>query len=136
MNPNPSLRRRCTVSTVVGAGRVQPVLRGFTDAGADVCNRLARIAERQAQSLDQQLQRQQVQLTRRLSQSSQLSLAQQKGFDEADRAAWKATLRAWERRLTDLDLERTSAPTAVRSAYTVQHTHFELVGVVYLVRGT
>lgn len=136
MNPNPSLRRRCTVSTVVGAGRVQPVLRGFTDAGADVCNRLARIAERQAQSLDQQLQRQQVQLTRRLSQSSQLSLAQQKGFDEADRAAWRATLRAWERRLTDLDLERTSAPTAVRSAYTVQHTHFELVGVVYLVRGT
>jgi hypothetical protein len=90
------LRRRLLQSVATDVAELTPSLqRTVTTQSEAVRTRLARIAERQAQSLDQQLQRQQVQLTRRLSQSSQLSLAQQKGFDEADRAAWKATLRAW-----------------------------------------
>lgn len=100
-----------------------------------VRTQLERLGRRQAEALEKLLVRQQRFLQKKLEDPKQLRFEDRKGFSEADRAAWRSTVRAWEQRLDVLAREITEAPVAVREEYAVRHTHFELLGVVYLTRG-
>jgi hypothetical protein len=96
---------------------------------------LGRLGEQRAAELRALLTGQQATLDRSLADPKQLSLLDQKGFSEVDRQALRSIVNGWRQRRDALKAEIETAPAAVGAEYAVRHTHFELLGVVYLTRG-
>jgi hypothetical protein len=96
---------------------------------------LKRLGATRAAELQALLAGQQAALDQNLADPRQLSLIDQKGFSELDRQALRSIVSGWRQRRGELSAEIESAPAAVEAEYTVKHTHFELLGVVYLTRG-
>jgi len=96
---------------------------------------LRRLGATRAAELRALLTGQQAALDQSLADPKQLSLLDQKGFSEVDRQALRSIVNGWRQRREALAAEIETAPAAVEAEYTVRHTHFELLGVVYLTRG-
>ncbi len=100
-----------------------------------ITQQLQRLGIARATELRALLTRQQDALHTKLANPKQLSLVEQKGFSEADRRALNSILGGWRQRVEALKAEIVTAPPAVEAEYAVRHTHFELLGIVYLTRG-
>jgi len=101
-----------------------------------ITHKLQRLGTERADELHGLLTRQQEALQTKLSNPKQLSLMDRKGFSEADRKALQSIVHAWRLRIETLKDEIATAPAAVKAEYAVKHTHFELLGVVYLTRAS
>ena len=100
-----------------------------------IAHKLQRLGKERADELLVLLTRQQEALGVKLAGPTQLSLLDQKGFSEADRKAYQSIVSGWRQRQDALATEILKAPPAVQAEYAVKHTHFELLGIVYLTRG-
>ncbi|MFO0646572.1 MAG: DISARM system SNF2-like helicase DrmD [Polyangiales bacterium] len=129
-------RRRFLSSVAADVAQLSDALQRLAASRSEAMReRLERLAARQSEALEALLDRQLAFLTKKLADPAQLRFEDRKGFSEADRAAWRSTVRAWEQRRDALQRERITGPAEVRKEYEMRHTHFELLGVVYLTRG-